>query len=80
MRVFTVAPLVLVATRDANGIDDIAPKHMATPLGWDSYFCFVCAPRHTTYANVASRGCFTVSYPGPESTVMASLAASPREP
>ena len=79
-RVFTVAPLVLVATRDEHGVDDIAPKHMAIPLGWDSFFCFVCSPRHTTYANAAARGCFTVSYPGPEATLIAGLAASPREP
>jgi len=75
-----VAPLVLVATRDADGVDDVAPKHMAIPLGWESFFCFVCSPRHATYTNAASRGCFTVSYPGPEATVMASLTASPREP
>lgn len=79
-RFFTVAPLVLVATLDAAGQHDVAPKHMAMPLGWESWFCFVCSPRHTTYGNTVARGCFTVSYPGPGLIVGAGLAASPREP
>ena len=46
-RFFTVAPLVLVGTREGDG-HDLAPKHMAMPLGWDNYFCFVCSPDHAT--------------------------------
>ena len=38
--VFTVAPLVLVGTREGGGGYDLAPKHMAMPLGWDNYYCF----------------------------------------
>jgi flavin reductase (DIM6/NTAB) family NADH-FMN oxidoreductase RutF len=78
-RFFTVASLVLVATVDAEGTPDIAPKHMAMPLGWESWFCFVCSPRHTTYTNTVEAGAFTVGYPGPELLVEASLSASPRE-
>jgi hypothetical protein len=51
-RCFTVAPLVLVGTREKDGSYDLAPKHMATPMGWQNYFGFVCTPRHRTYHNV----------------------------
>ncbi len=77
-RFFWVAPLVLVGTREADGRHDLAPKHMAMPLGWDNYYGFVCTPRHHTYANIQRSGVFTVSYPRPAQLVLASLAASPR--
>ena len=51
-RCFTVAPLVLVGTIDPDGMPNLAPKHMAFPLGWDNYFGFVCAPSHATFRNV----------------------------
>jgi flavin reductase (DIM6/NTAB) family NADH-FMN oxidoreductase RutF len=76
---FTVAPLVLVATREDDGRHDIAPKHMAMPLGWQNYYCFVCSPRHATQRNIESTGEFTVSYPRPEQIVETSMAATPRE-
>jgi flavin reductase (DIM6/NTAB) family NADH-FMN oxidoreductase RutF len=79
-RVFTVAPLVLVGTIDSNGAPDLAPKHMATPLGWSNYFAFVCSPRHATYTNAVARGVFTVSYPQPSQILQASLAAGGRQP
>lgn len=78
-RFFLVAPLVLVATVDLAGRHDVAPKHMAMPLGWENWFCFACSPRHTTYTNALETGAFTVGYPGPELVVQAGLAASPRE-
>lgn len=77
-RFFWVAPLVLIGTVEADGSHDLAPKHMAFPLGWDNYFGFVCTPRHHTYTNASREGCFTVSYPGPDQLVLTSLAASPR--
>jgi flavin reductase (DIM6/NTAB) family NADH-FMN oxidoreductase RutF len=77
-RVFTVAPLVLVGTTDDDGNPDVAPKHMAFPLGWSNYFGFVCAASHGTYRNIARSGEFTVSYPRPSDVVTTSLAASPR--
>ena len=77
-RFFWVAPLVLVGSIEASGAHDLAPKHMAFPLGWDNYFGFVCTPRHRTYANIRRSGVFTVSYPCPSQLVPASLAASPR--
>jgi flavin reductase (DIM6/NTAB) family NADH-FMN oxidoreductase RutF len=76
-RVFTVAPLVLIGTREAGGYD-LAPKHMAMPLGWRDRFCFVCTPRHATYWNAKEHGAFTVSFPGPELVVPASMAAGGR--
>ncbi|MGB3635797.1 MAG: flavin reductase, partial [Rubrobacteraceae bacterium] len=78
-RVFTVNPLVLVGTKEEDGGYDIAPKHMAFPLGWDNYFGFVCTPRHRTYDNVRREGVFTVTYPRPTQVVLTSLAATPRE-
>ncbi|AHY47785.1 Flavin reductase like domain [Rubrobacter radiotolerans] len=78
-RVFTTSPLVLVGTREKNGEYDLAPKHMAMPVGWRDYFGFVCTPRHRTYHNVRRERSFTVSYPRPSQVLFASLAASPRE-
>ena len=75
---YWVAPLVLVGTMEADGSHDLAPKHMAFPMGWDNYFGFVCTPRHHTYGNIRRDGVFTVSYPRPSQLVLTSLAASPR--
>jgi len=77
-RVFSVFPLVIVGSRESDGRANLAPKHMAMPLGWDNYYCFVCSPRHTTYHNVRRHGAFTVSFPRPTEVLVASLAASPR--
>jgi flavin reductase (DIM6/NTAB) family NADH-FMN oxidoreductase RutF len=78
-RFVTVAPLVLVATKEGDRYD-IAPKHMAMPLGWSDYYCFVCSPRHATYRNAARHGAFTVSFPHPHQIVETSMAASGRVP
>ena len=75
---FTVAPLVLIGTRDEDGALDLAPKHMVTPMGWQNYFGFVCTPRHSTCRNIERTGVFTVSYPKPSQVLTTSLAASPR--
>ena len=75
---FTVAPLVLIGTRDPDGSLDLAPKHMVTPMGWQNYFGFVCTPRHNTCSNIERTGEFTVSYPKPSQVLITSLAASPR--
>ena len=77
-RFFTIAPLVLVGTRDKDGALDLAPKHMVTPMGWQNYFGFICAPRHSTCSNIERSGVFTVSYPKPSQILYTSLAASPR--
>lgn len=76
-RVFTIAPLVLVGTREGDGWD-FAPKHLAMPLGWEGYFCFVCTPRHATYHNVRAHPQFTVSFPRPEQILESSFAAGGR--
>lgn len=77
-RFFAVAPLIIVGTLEADGAVDLAPKHMAMPLGWQNYFCFACSPRHATQRNAHARGEFTVSFPRPDQIVQASLTASPR--
>ena len=51
-RFFTVSPLVIVGSKEGEGRYNLAPKHMAMPLGWDNYYCFVCSPRHTSYHNI----------------------------
>lgn len=77
-RFFTVAPLVVIGTREPDGRYDLAPKHMVTPLGWENYFGFVCTPEHATYQNIQREKVFTVSFPTADAVVLASLAASPR--
>jgi flavin reductase (DIM6/NTAB) family NADH-FMN oxidoreductase RutF len=76
-RFFGVFPLVIVGSKEGEG-HNLAPKHLAMPLGWDNYFGFVCSPRHNTYANIRRHGTFTVSYPRPSEVLLASLAAAPR--
>lgn len=76
-RVFAIAPLVLVGTKEGDGYD-FAPKHMAMPLGWEGFYCFVCSPRHATYRNLAAHPQFTVSFPRPEQVIESSLAAGGR--
>lgn len=77
-RFFWVAPLVVIGTREEDGSPNLAPKHMAMPLGWENYFGFVCTPRHATYTNARREEAFTVSYPRPDQLVHASLSAEPR--
>lgn len=76
-RVFVVAPLVLVATKEGDDYD-VAPKHLALPCGWENYFAFVCTPRHATYRNLQVHPEFTVSFPRTEQVMDASLAAGAR--
>ncbi len=76
-RFFTVSPLVVIGTREGGHLD-FAPKHMATRLGWENFFGFVCTPAHSTYQNIVQEKCFTVSFPRPDQIVLASLAASAR--
>lgn len=77
-RFFWVAPLVIIGTREGDGYD-LAPKHMAFPMGWQNFFGFVCAPTHRTYTNARENGAFTVTYPRPGQLVETSLSASPRD-
>lgn len=77
-RFFWVAPLVIIGTREGDGYD-LAPKHMAFPMGWQNFFGFVCAPTHRTYSNAMENGAFTVTYPRPGQLVETSLSASPRD-
>jgi flavin reductase (DIM6/NTAB) family NADH-FMN oxidoreductase RutF len=77
-RFFTVAPLVVIGSKEPDGTYDFAPKHMAMPLGWQNYYAFVCSPQHGTYRNIRRERQFTVSFPRPNAIVASSLAASPR--
>jgi flavin reductase (DIM6/NTAB) family NADH-FMN oxidoreductase RutF len=76
-RFFGVFPLVIVGTKE-EGRYNLAPKHLAMPLGWDNHWCFACSPQHSTYHNIRRHGVFTVSYPRPSEVLLASLAAAPR--
>jgi len=76
-RVFTAAPLVVVGSREGDGYD-LAPKHLAMPLGWEGHFGFICTPTHGTHRNIRDHGSFTVSYPRPDQVVVTSLTAAPR--
>jgi flavin reductase (DIM6/NTAB) family NADH-FMN oxidoreductase RutF len=76
-RFFTVAPLVLIATKEGDR-HDIAPKHLAMPIGWGNYFGFVCSPSHATYRNLEAQPEFTVSFPGANGILHASMAAGLR--
>jgi len=76
-RVFTIAPLVIIGTKEGKAYD-LAPKHMVAPMGIGNYFGFVCTPRHATYHNVRKTGQFTVSFPKPSQIVHTSLSATPR--
>ena len=78
-KAFVVAPLVLVGTLEDDGSPDVAPKHMAMPVGWQNRYCFVCSPRHATLRNAVARGAFTVSFPRPDQIVEASMAAGGRD-
>ncbi len=74
---YTVAPLVVIGTKEDNGFD-LAPKHMVTPLGFSDFFVFVCTPRHKTYHNIKKDLRFSVSFVKPDQILLSSLAAIPR--
>lgn len=74
---YTVAPLVVIGTKEEDGFD-LAPKHMVTPVGFGNYFAFVCTPRHATYQNIRREKRFSVSYVKPDQVLLSSIAAIPR--
>ena len=74
---YTVAPLIVVGSKEESGFD-LAPKHMATPLGFSDFFGFVCTPRHNTYQNIKKHLRFSVSFVKPDQILLSSLAAMPR--
>jgi flavin reductase (DIM6/NTAB) family NADH-FMN oxidoreductase RutF len=77
-RFFVVHNLVVIGTQQRGGEYDLAPKHMAIPIGWQNYFGFVCTPTHRTYLNIKQEREFTVSYPRPSQVLETSLTAAPR--
>lgn len=76
---YTVNSLVIIGSKEKDGSYNLAPKHMAMPLGFSQYFGFMGTPRKTTYQNVKREGTFTVSFPNPDQIVLSSLAATRRE-
>ena len=76
---FAAYSVVLIGTREADRSMDIAPKHMATPLGLSNYFGFVCTPKHHTYQNIKRTEEFSVSYPRPEEILSISFSAEDRD-
>lgn len=78
-RCYTVHTLVLIGSREEDGEYNLAPKHMAMPMGFSPYFGFMGTPRKSTYRNVKREGFFTVSFPAPDQLITSSLAASQRE-
>lgn len=78
-RCFMVHSLVIVGSKEASGAYNLAPKHMAMPLGFEKYFGFMGTPRKTTYQNIEREKVFTVSFPRPDQVVLSSLTASRRE-
>lgn len=74
---YTVAPLVVIGTKEGENFD-LAPKHMATPIGFSNYFGFVCTPRHSTYHNIKKEKRFSVSFVKPDQILLSSIAAIPR--
>lgn len=77
-RFFMVHNLVVIGTRRSGGEYDLAPKHMAMPVGWHNYFGFACTPRHRTCLNIKQEREFSVSFPRPSQVLETSLAAAPR--
>jgi flavin reductase (DIM6/NTAB) family NADH-FMN oxidoreductase RutF len=68
---------VLIGTKEGDG-HDVAPKHMAMPLGWGGFYCFVCSPTHGTHRNLLVHPQFTVSFPRHEQIMESALAAGGR--
>ncbi|NGP77547.1 flavin reductase [Balneolaceae bacterium YR4-1] len=78
-RIYTVHSLVIIGSKEPDGSFNMAPKHMAMPMGFSKYFGFIGTPRKSTYRNVEREKVFTVSFPRPDQVVISSLSASRRE-
>lgn len=78
-RLYTVHSLVIIGSKEPDGSFNMAPKHMAMPMGFSNYFGFIGTPRKSTYRNVEREKAFTVSFPRPDQVVISSLSASRRE-
>lgn len=78
-RFFMAHSLFIIGSRDLDGNYNMAPKHMAMPLGFGPYFGFMATPRKTTYRNIQREKVFTVSCPNPDQLVLSSISASSRE-
>lgn len=78
-RFFMVHALLIIGSKEKDGSFNLAPKHMAMPLGFGPYFGFMGTPRKMTYRNIKREEVFTVSFPQPDQLVQTSLTASRRE-
>lgn len=77
-RAFAAYSVVVIGSKDPDGDDNLAPKHMVSPLGWSGYYGFACSPEHATTDNIKRTEEFTVSYPRPDQIVSVSLSAEQR--
>lgn len=75
-RFFTVAPLVVVGTRNADGSYDLYTTHRGYPLGPTNLFAFLGPPDATATANAVRERAFAVSFLSPQQVVEASIAAA----
>lgn len=78
-RCYTVHSLVIIGTKEKDANYNMAPKHLAMPMGFGPYFGFIGTPKKATYQNVQREKSFTVSYPRPGQLTLSSLMASQRE-
>ena len=74
-RFFSVAPLVLIGTTNADGSHDLCATYRAIPVGPENLFAFLASPDDAAADNARRDGCFTVSFPRPEQVVQTSVAA-----
>ena len=77
-RVFTVAPLVLVGTKEAGRLGLRAQAHGDAARLGGLLLLRRARPRHATYRNVQAHPQFTVSFPRPEQILESSFAAGGR--
>lgn len=75
-RFFSVAPLVVIGSRDDRGHDEFYATHRAGPPGSDNRFCFFVPSDCSTARNVVRRRVFTASFLRPDQVVLASLTAA----
>lgn len=75
-RFFSIAPVVLVGTRNEDGSQDLFTTHCVLPLANPNRFAVLVPPSTPTARNAAREGAFAVSFPRPGQVVEASLAAN----
>jgi flavin reductase (DIM6/NTAB) family NADH-FMN oxidoreductase RutF len=75
-RFFSVAPLVVVGTRNADGSHDLLTTHQGFTLAPANLFAFLAPPEDAAVENSLRTRTFAVSFPQPHQVAEASLAAA----